>query len=95
MRRLRRVVSAAVKEDGRFPVFRYALSMWQACSGDAQAGAVENRDLFEEYIILIAAIVRSGLKQEGPEYLRTQDGQFWCWMGGIEPDVVWGRAVDH
>ena len=56
---------------------------------------MEKRDLLEEYIELIAAIVRSGLRYEGPEYLRTQDGQYWCWMGGIEPDIVWGQAVNH
>ena len=67
----------------------------RACPEGAQIGTVENRHLFEEYIELIAAIVRSGLEYEGPEYVRTQDGQYWCWMGGIEPDIVWGRALNH
>ena len=93
-RRLRHVVST-VKDDGRSPVFACALSKSRAWSQDAKTRTVENRYLLDEYIDLIAAIVRSGLEYEGPDYLRTKDGQYWCWMGGIEPDMAWGRAVNH
>ena len=74
-RRLKCVVSA-VTEDGRSPVYPYTLSKRQACFGDAQTGTVENLHLIEEYFKLIAATVKSGLKYEGPGYLRTHDDQF-------------------
>ena len=93
-RRLRSVVSA-VKEDGRSPVFPYTVLTRQASSGDDQTDMVENLHHLEEYFELIAAIVKSGLKYEGPEYLRTHGGQFWCWMGGIEPEVVSDLAVNQ
>ncbi len=47
----------------------------------------------DEYMHLVGAIIRLGLEYEGPAYLRTQDGQFWCWLGGIEPAIAWDRAV--
>ena len=47
------------------------------------------------YTELVAAIVRSGLGSEGPKYLQTKGGQFWCWMGGIEPELVWELAVNR
>ena len=46
-----------------------------------------------EFIGFIAAVIRSGLGEEGPNYLHTPGGQFWCWLGGLEPQVVWEQAV--
>jgi len=46
-----------------------------------------------EFIQFIAAVVRSGLEDEGPAYLLTEGGQFWCRWGGLEPQVVWEQAV--
>ena len=47
----------------------------------------------EGYIVLIAAIIRSGLEDEGPKYLQTRGGRFWCWWGDLEPQVVWEQGV--
>ncbi len=50
------------------------------------------REGASEYTQLIAAIIRSGLEEEGPDYLRTAGGRFWCWHGGVEPEVAWAKA---
>ncbi len=71
-------VGQVVNRGSRYPVYSYALS---------------DADRSFQYAGLIAAIVRLALEDEGPEYLRTQGGQFWCWKGGVEPEIVWERAV--
>ena len=73
------IVGQVVKRGSRYPEYSYALSQ---------------ADRSFQYAELLAAIVRSGLEDEGPEYLRTQGGQFWCWTGGIEPKKVWERAIN-
>ena len=45
----------------------------------------------KEYIEFIAAIFRSGLEKEGPEYLQTPGGQFWCRLGGLAA----GQCCDY
>ena len=57
--------------------------------------SIDSRGVDEEYefIQFIAAVVRSGLENEGPEYLQTPGGQFWCWLGGIVPEAGWEQAV--
>jgi len=46
-----------------------------------------------KYIELIAAVVRSGLVQEGREYVLTGGGQYWCGLGGLDPEVVWAKTT--
>ena len=45
-----------------------------------------------DYIALLGAIIRSGIQAEGIDYLRGTDGQAYCWLGGLEPGVVWAYA---
>lgn len=59
-------VGQLINRGSRYPVYSYALSN------------VDRSFLYPEYAELIAAIVRSGLEDEGPEYVRTEGGQFWC-----------------
>ena len=40
------------------------------------------------YIELVGAVIRSGLMQEGPDYLLTYGGQYWCSMGNLDPMIV-------
>ena len=49
--------------------------------------------LYDNYMGLVGELIRSGLREEGPSYLQTQGGRNWCWWGGIEPQVVWERAM--
>ena len=42
-----------------------------------------------DYIALLGAIIRSGIQAEGIDYLRSTDGQSYCWLGGLDPGVVW------
>lgn len=44
------------------------------------------------YIALLGAIIRSGIKDEGVDFLRGRDGQRLCWMGELDPEVVWSYA---
>jgi len=87
-----------VNTHGRGPTKSVALSegdlsfLGSLCSQGLAFGSIKHGDL-EEYVKFIAAVVRSGLEQEGPEYLQTPGGQFWCWLGGLEPQVVWEQAV--
>ena len=45
-----------------------------------------------EYGLLIAAIIRCGLKDDGLDYLQTPGGQYWCLLGNVDPEVVRERA---
>ncbi len=47
----------------------------------------------EGHISLIAAVMKLGLKEEGPEYLQTLGGYHWCQIGGIDPMASWEKAV--
>jgi hypothetical protein len=49
-------------------------------------------DAHQDYIALLGAIIRSGIKDEGADFLRSPDGQRLCWMGGLESEVVWTQA---
>jgi hypothetical protein len=45
------------------------------------------------YIELVGAIIRSGLKQEGPDYLLTDGGHYWCSIGNLDPALVRSLAI--
>jgi hypothetical protein len=47
----------------------------------------------DQYFRLIAEIIKSGLRDEGPDYLRTRGGQYWCDVGNLNPDAVWRTAA--
>ncbi len=49
------------------------------------SSAVQEEIMQGKYIELIAAVVRTGLKQEGREYVRSYGGQYWCGLGGLDP----------
>lgn len=49
--------------------------------------------MYEEYFGLIAAVIRSALQKEGPQYLSTGDGQYWCWLAGLDPQLTWELAI--
>ena len=49
--------------------------------------------LVEEYMRLIGAVIKLGVKEEGPEYLRTLGGYYWCIMGGIDPEAAREKAA--
>jgi len=57
------------------------------------SGSVQEEIMQGNYIELIAAVVRLGLKQEGREYVRTCGGQYWCGLGGLDPEVVWAKTA--
>ena len=57
------------------------------------SGGVQEEIMQGNYIELIAAVVRLGLKQEGREYVRTCGGQYWCGLGGLDPEVVWAKTA--
>ncbi len=40
-----------------------------------------------EYGLLIAAVIRCGLKDDGLDYLQTAGGQYWCLLGNVDPEV--------
>ena len=44
------------------------------------------------YLGLVAAVIRSGLKDESPKYPLTKDGRYWCGLGNINPEYVSLRA---
>lgn len=46
------------------------------------------------YIDLVGAIIRSGLNQEGPDYLLTDGGRYWCFTGNLDPAAVLRLAVN-
>ena len=54
----------------------------------ATSSAVREEIMQGKYIELIAAVVRSGIEQEGREYVQTYGGQYWCGLGGLDPEVV-------
>lgn len=45
------------------------------------------------YLGLVAAVIRSGLKNESWEYPLTADGRYWCGLGNIDPEHVSKRAT--
>jgi hypothetical protein len=45
-----------------------------------------------DYIALLGAIIRSGIQEEGIQYLLSTDGQAYCWLGGLDPQVIWTYA---
>ena len=47
---------------------------------------------YMEYGLLIAAVIRRGLKDDGLDYLQTAGGQYWCLLGNVDPEVVRERA---
>ena len=49
--------------------------------------------LVEEYMRLIGAVIKLGVKEEGPEYFRTLGGYYWCSVGGIDPKAAWEKAA--
>jgi len=44
------------------------------------------------YGFLIAAVIRCGLEDDGLDYLQTPGGQYGCFLGNVEPEVVRERA---
>jgi hypothetical protein len=52
------------------------------------SGMTQSENSIQGYLDLLAAIIRSGIQDEGVEYLRTPDGQAMCWAGGLDPEVV-------
>jgi len=46
----------------------------------------------QDYIALLGAIIRSGIKEEGVDFLHGPDGQRLCLMGELDPEVVWTHA---
>ncbi len=57
------------------------------------SGGVQEEIMQGNYIELIAAVVRLGLKQEGREYARTCRGQYLCGLGGLDPEVVLAKTA--
>ncbi len=51
--------------------------------------------LVDEYVRLIGAVIRQGVKEEGSEYLRTCGGYYWCGMVGIDPVATWEKAAQR
>ena len=49
--------------------------------------------LVDEYVRLVGAVIRQGVKEEGSEYLRTYGGCYWCGVVGIDPVAAWEKAV--
>ena len=45
------------------------------------------------YFRLVAAVIRSGLKDESWEYPQTVDGRYWCDLANINPEHVSKRAT--
>lgn len=45
------------------------------------------------YLGLVAAVIRSGLKNESWEYPLTADGRYWCDLANIDPEHVSRRAT--
>jgi len=45
------------------------------------------------YLGLVAAVIRSGLKDESWEYPLTDDGRYWCGLANIDPEHVSKRAT--
>ncbi len=45
-----------------------------------------------EYGLLIAAVIRCGLEDDGLDYLQTPGGQYWCLLGNVDPEVVREQA---
>ena len=43
------------------------------------------------YEELVAAILRDA--RSDPNYYREPCGQWWCWLGGLDPAIVWDKAV--
>ena len=47
----------------------------------------------DRYFRLIAEIIKSGLRDEGPDYLHTRGGEYWCAVGNLNLEAVWRTAV--
>lgn len=45
------------------------------------------------YLSLVARVIKTGIEKEGPEYLRTSGGEYWCLVGNLNPEMVWRRAL--
>ena len=52
---------------------------------NGRADNVWNENAYRQ---LVAAVIQSGLQEEGSAYLATADGQAWCLMGGADPELV-------
>ena len=51
-----------------------------------------NLPLEDNYIRLVGKVIRKGLEKDGPNYLRTDGGRFWCGLGGLDPKIVWEQV---
>ena len=49
-------------------------------------------DMYEQYRLLVAAVLREALDWYGPMYIAIPDGQFWCEVLNLEPSVVFRYA---
>lgn len=47
----------------------------------------------DQYVHFIAAIIRSGLQQEGPAYVSTSGGRYWCELGQLDPEALIAQAA--
>ncbi|MBC8280738.1 MAG: hypothetical protein H8E48_08135 [Chloroflexi bacterium] len=47
----------------------------------------------DHYLELIAAVIRSGLEKEGPGYVLTPGGRYWCLLGDLDPGFLSKKAA--
>lgn len=40
-------------------------------------------------VLLVAAVIRSGVAADGPRYLQGRCGVYWLGLGGLRPEAVW------
>ena len=52
-------------------------------------------DIYDDYLRLVGAVIRSGINTEGANYLLTSDGQYWCLLGDLDLEVVCAKAGIH
>lgn len=53
------------------------------------------RTMEEPWMNLAAEVVRWAMDEEGCDYVLTADGQWWLWILGLSPEVVWQAAKNR